>query len=145
MSTRAIVCSLGGLIAAAVVAYVVMRGLITRVPPDTLTKMTMEAIQERLQAYYLSTGQLPHTLSDLPPGNPARLSATVDAWGRSIGYKQKGKLVVLYSLRRDGKAGGNGADQDVFLVFDPSEAGVAGRFLSSDPGAQSGDSDVGLR
>ena len=111
---------IAGIILVAGGFWVLLDLFVCKVPPDVMTRSSMRGTQFRIVRYYSSTHKLPPTLADLPD-DPGYNNTTTDAWGREIGYRQSANRVILESMGRDGKPGGNGVDQDIYLVFDPSE------------------------
>ena len=62
--------------------------------------------------------RLPTGLSELPPVGADRDGSLDDVWGRAILYGMNAHAtVVLTSLGKDGKPGGEGEDADVLQAF----------------------------
>ena len=86
------------------------------VPNTSATKGTLIVLSRRIRRYVKLNDEIPHDLSNLPIlrgfGNDIE-----DAWGNEIEYDINGKDVVLTSFGRDGKAGGEGEDEDIIEKF----------------------------
>lgn len=96
--------------------------LTERVPPQALTRTTLNLTEQRIYQYAAEYHRLPKALSDLPNLEKNRDSGFVDGWGRPIRYTKEGQKVTLLSLGRDSVPGGSGEDADIELTFTVSEA-----------------------
>jgi hypothetical protein len=114
-------------------ACLTMSSCAEKIPPDAMTRTRMRVTQRRIIDYFSANGKLPSKLSDLPPTRGDHDTSMIDAWGRRIGYRAEPNQVILESMGRDGKPGGNGMDQDIFLVFDPSTPEMLEPFSYSPP------------
>jgi len=96
---------------------VILFALVENVPPDALTITRMTVIENRIRDYAAVHQRLPDCLSELPklPGN--RDDSVVDGWGRPIEYEKDGDDVMLRSLGKDGRRGGDNQDADLKATF----------------------------
>jgi general secretion pathway protein G len=92
-----------------------------------LARAQIDALEKALEQYRADTGRFPTTEQGLTalvtrPGNEARWDGPylkrglpADPWGRAYLYKQPGEHgdVDIWSLGRDGQAGGSGDAADV--------------------------------
>ena len=92
-----------------------------------LARAQIDALEKALEQYRADTGRFPTTEQGLTalvtrPGNEARWDGPylkrglpADPWGRAYLYKQPGEHgeIDIWSLGRDGQAGGNGDATDV--------------------------------
>src|SRR5690606_11451094 len=108
--------------------WMLFKVFVHEIPPDGITRTHMSMIERRISNHYEALGKLPESLTDLLPGKGHDTIA--DGWGNEIGYRVSAGRVVLESFGRDRKPGGEGQDEDMYLVFDPSE-GSWGTFSAS--------------
>lgn len=99
------------------------------IPPRAMTQTRLTIIEYRVRNYYLKHGQLPSTLTDLPPLDENRDSSFLDGWANPIRYSTDGVMISLLSLGRDGRIGGTGQDADLerMLSINALSQGDAGK------------------
>ena len=87
------------------------------IPPRILTINRMIGLQTRVLQYAQKHGELPKSLTVLPPRNGFDNSLQ-DAWGRDITYEVSASgMVTFRSLGRDGAAGGLGENADIIRSY----------------------------
>ena len=93
--------------------------LIDFIPPDDMTRTCFLVTSRRIKEFVNDHNELPKDLYNLPKRKKANNSIK-DGWGREIQYNilENGKVMLL-SLGRDGKPGGEGKDSDIMGTFDP--------------------------
>jgi hypothetical protein len=85
------------------------------------SRLHVEQVAAAVEQYRIDTGHLPASLDDLPDEGPPGLgpyikaSLSRDHWGRALLYSvdPDGRGFTVFSLGRDGRLGGSGADADV--------------------------------
>jgi len=97
----------------------------------TITRMTVTAL--RIQGFVARHGRMPSSLSELP-AEPNKDCETTDGWGRPLrwSYDAANAKFTIWSLGRDGKEGGTGDDEDIYLTND-----IKPDFRSSPPAPRS--------
>ncbi|MBL8262097.1 MAG: type II secretion system protein GspG [Xanthomonadaceae bacterium] len=84
-------------------------------------RLHVEQVAAAVEQYRIDTGYLPMSLDDLLDEGPAGLGPYIrgplsrDHWGRALLYSvdPDGRGFTVFSLGRDGRLGGRGADEDV--------------------------------
>jgi hypothetical protein len=89
------------------------------IPPYDLTVTRIDGTGVRIEKFVALNGRMPRTLSELP-SEPNRDCETTDAWGRPLcwSYDAPAAKFTVWSLGRDGKSGGTGVDEDIYITFD---------------------------
>ncbi|MEO6092049.1 MAG: type II secretion system major pseudopilin GspG [Novosphingobium sp.] len=120
----------------AVMAYLIVPNVIGR--PDqaraTVARTDLRTISASLKMYRLDNGDYPTTeqglkaLATRPSSEPAPANwspngyleqVPIDPWGRPYTYRspaENGEGFEILSLGKDGRAGGDGVDQDIAVV-----------------------------
>ena len=132
LSKKTIIVITGGILIAGCL-WLLMILFVCEVPLDLLTRTNIRRTRVRIRRYYTGTGSLPDKLVDLPPDDANKGNSTADGWGRPIGYRVEGKMVILESLGEDGQPGGKGMDEDILLIFDPKISELLESFSSPQP------------
>jgi hypothetical protein len=81
---------------------------------------TLRRLTTTLDKYHEEKGTYPEKLADLARTYPNRVQAgdsgqVPDPWGNPFQYRKEGEGYILFSLGGDGKLGGEGLDQDLYL------------------------------
>ena len=88
-----------------------------RVPPSSLTRLTIRDLERTIRSYYSNNGDIPVSLIALrKEGKYAKCHH--DYWGRPIIYSYKGTVIRLVSYGKDGILGGTGDAADIAYQFD---------------------------
>lgn len=90
------------------------------IPPRNLTETRLAVTHNRVEQYWQAHQRVPDSADQLPVQKNRDCSMT-DGWGRELKWESDGKSrVKVWSLGRDGIAGGTEEDADMETVFDGS-------------------------
>lgn len=90
------------------------------IPPRNLTETRLAVTHNRIEQYWQAQQRVPDSPDQLPVHKNRDCSMT-DGWGRELQWESDGKSKVkVWSLGRDGIAGGTGEDADMETVFEGS-------------------------
>jgi hypothetical protein len=81
------------------------------------SQRTVESLSTAIEMRRMQTGKYPASLKDLVQGGLLP-SIPKDSWGNTIHYELicGGKMYVLVSFGKNGKAGGQNSDRDIVIV-----------------------------
>jgi general secretion pathway protein G len=92
-------------------------------PPQLLEPYRLRNLLNAAKLYRRDTGRFPSTAQGLGPLAPKYVATVADdGWGRPYLYESDGGSVRIWTLGRDGVAGGSGADADLSVEFPPGPA-----------------------
>jgi general secretion pathway protein G len=92
-------------------------------PPQQLEPYRLRTLLNAAKLYRKDTGRFPSTADGLSPLAPKYVdSVSSDGWGRPYHYESDGGSARIWTLGRDGVAGGSGADGDISVQFPPALA-----------------------
>lgn len=95
-------------------------------PPQLLEPYRLRNLLNAAKLYRKDTGRFPSTAQGLGPLAPKYVATVADdGWGRPYLYESDGGSVRIWTLGRDGVAGGSGADADLSVEFPPGSGAPA--------------------
>ena len=90
------------------------------IPPENLTETRLMVTRNRIEQFWEKHQRVPNSPDELPV-QKNRDCSMKDGWGRELKWGYDGKSrVKVWSLGRDGIAGGTGEDADIETVFEGS-------------------------